>query len=176
VSATNRGAIRDPKDFYATPLTSFTPLIPFLPRVPTWEPAQGDGRLVRAMVASGIEAVGSDLFPKDGSEPIDFLKTGGHDYPCIVTNPPFSLAQEFIQHALDHAEHVYMLLRLNFLGAQCRREWWKQHEPNAIFVLSDRPKFCKNKHGKWSTDACEYGWFYWLAINGEPEHTGIHHL
>ena len=171
MSATNRGAVRDPKDFYATPLTAFMPLIPFLPKVKTWEPACGDGRLVRAMLASGIDAWGSDLFPQDGTVPVDFLAVEMGHHPCIVTNPPFSLGLEFADRAIASAEHVFLLLRLNFLGAKKRKIWWIDHEPNAIFVLSDRPKFCKNKKGKMATDACEYGWFYW-----GPLHEGIHHL
>lgn len=177
MSATNRGAVRKIRDFYATPITAFAPLIPFLPKVRTWEPAQGDGRLVRAMAAFGIDAHGSDLFPQDnGGEAIDFLKTGGHHWPCIVTNPPFSLAVEFIDHAFAHSDHVFMLLRLNFLGSKKRKAWWAMHEPDAIFVLSSRPKFCKNKKGKWATDACEYGWFYWSTGSTEPLWRGIRHL
>lgn len=76
--------------------------------------------------------------------------------PCVVTNPPFSLAKEFVTHAKSHADEVFMLLRLNFLGAKKRKDWWKQHEPDAIFVLSDRPDFTGD-----GGDACEYGWFYW---------------
>ena len=176
MSATNRGAVRQDRDFYATPLTAFMPLIPYLPRVTTWEPACGDGRLVKAMIASGIPAIGSDLFPQNSGEEcndgesVDFL-TRDDFHPCIVTNPPFSLALEFCDHAIHHADAVFMLLRLNFLGAQKRKHWWIKHEPNAIFVLSDRPKFCKNKKGKLATDACEYGWFYWGG-----DHVGIHHL
>ena len=170
MSATNRGAVRIEADFYPTPLTAFMPLIPYLPKVKTWEPAQGDGRLVRAMVASGIDAKGSDLYPQDGTVPVDFLSTDGH-YPCIVTNPPFSLAFEFCQHALELSDHVFLLLRLNFLASKKRKSWWISHEPSAIFVLSSRPKFCKNKHGKWATDACDYMWASWGTL-----HTGIFHL
>jgi hypothetical protein len=60
-----------------------------------------------------------------------------------------------------------MLLRLNFLGAQRRRDWWKAHEPAALFVLSARPSFTQD--GK--TDATDYAWFAWTN-----RYKGIYHL
>lgn len=175
MSATNRGAARQEQDFYATPLTAFEPLIPFLPRVQTLEPACGDGRLARAMVAAGIPTFASDLYPQGDYTRTDFLQIAEH-WPCIVTNPPFSLAHEFCAHAVEHAEHVFMLLRLNFLASKKRKAWWIEHEPDAIFVLSERPKFCKNRYGKWATDACDYGWFYWNTKTIISIHSGIYHL
>jgi hypothetical protein len=36
---------------------------------------------------------------------------------AIITNPPFSLAQEFVERALDHCGYVAYLLRTNSLKA-----------------------------------------------------------
>lgn len=167
MSATNRGAVRNPQDFYATPEGAFRPLLDILPRdVDFWEPAQGDGRLVRWLQESGRRAAGADL-----STGTDFLKDRtGRDF--IITNPPFSIVCQkdytgFLPHALDRSAEVMFLLRLNYLGGQYRRRFFLAHEPAAIFVLSKRPRF----HGASGTDACEYGWFYW----GHRYH-GISHL
>jgi hypothetical protein len=162
MSATNRGSKREDRDFYPTPLTAFEPLLPYLPKPPSfiWEPACGDGRLINAMRGAGLNAGGSDL-----SEEVDYLDITIR-MDCIVTNPPYSLAMEFIQHALKHSDETFMLLRLSFLGAQYRREWWRANEPNALFVLSKRPCFVKG-----GSDNCEYAWFYW-----GPRHSGIMHL
>jgi len=141
MSATNRGAVRRENDYYSTPLESFTPLIPYIKQlgVSCFEPACGDGRLVTALRENGITAWGRDI-AIDG---YDFLQDANCNMGihCIVTNPPFSLAQEFVTHAVANSENVFMLLPLNFLGAQKRKEWWKLHEPGAIFVLSERPSF-----------------------------------
>lgn len=157
MSATNRGAERNPQDFYSTPESAFKPLIPFLPTdVTFWEPSQGDGRLVKWLVESGRRAAGSDL-----SEGNDFLSdTTQREF--IITNPPFSIVCRkdmtgFLPHAIAHAPEVMFLLRLNYLGGQYRKPFFQSHEPSAIFVLSERPKF----HGASGTDACEYAWFYW---------------
>ena len=64
----------------------------------------------------------------------------------IVTNPPYSRAQEAVdvcrQLVLPRQGHVAMLLRLNFLGSQERAEWLRDNLP-AINVLPRRPSFQK---------------------------------
>lgn len=163
MSATNRGAKRVASDFYPTPLESFTPLLPYLHMLPQpiWEPACGDRRLIDAMKADGLDnTMGSDL-----SVGYDFLKDD-IQYQTILTNPPFSLAQQFCEHAINHSKCTVLLLRLNFLGSKKRKLWWQDNEPGAIFVLSSRPDFTGE-----GGDACEYGWFVW----GGP-FRGIYHL
>jgi len=162
MSATNRGSKRSKNDFYATPLAAFAPLIPYLRIMPgpIWEPACGDARLIRTMLAMCIPAAGDDL-----GNGYDFLNQS-RTHPTILTNPPFSLAHEFCDHAIRHAPNVFMLLRLNFLGSSKRRDWWLKHPVSAIFIITPRPSFT----GKGS-DACEYGWFYWGNI-----WKGIYHL
>ena len=161
MSSTNRGAIRKPMDFYATPETAFKPLLPYLPKnMKYWEPSCGDGRLIKWLNEYGCEADGTDL-----SLGKDFLKdTKKRSF--IITNPPFSLAQEFCDHALNLSPEVIMLLRVNFLGSQKRKVWWQTHEPSALFVLSKRPDFTGG-----GGDSCEYAWYYW-----GKRFTGIKHI
>jgi hypothetical protein len=173
MSATNRGATRNQRDFYATPESAFKPLIPYLPKdLSYWEPACGDGRLIRLMREAGLAADGADLEPAiEGFPKIDFLKDETLR-DCTITNPPFSLAHEFCDHAIKHSLHTFMLLRLNFLASVKRRDWFKENEPAAIFVLSKRPSFTGN--GK--TDATDYAWIYWHSILqgiSPKEHKGI---
>lgn len=160
MSATNRGAVRKDKDHYATPEAAFKPLLPYLARVPTavWEPACGDRRLIRWMEEVGIESYGNDM-----NTGYDFLQDSLR-YSSILTNPPFSLALEFCEHAIKHAPNVFMLLRLNFLASRKRRDWWRKHPPSALFILSERPSFT----GDGKTDSTDYAWFYW-----GPLHQGI---
>lgn len=192
----NRGATRIEQDFYPTPLTAFNPLMPYIKQLPqirykdafngdpiVFEPACGDGRLISAMNAEGIPAYGDDL-----DNGYDFL-VDETPREIIVTNPPFSLAQEFIERATTNSGDVFMLLRLNFLGSQERHDWWKEHCPDALFVLSKRPNFvisvkckcgasnqtyqmedkdlipskcpaCNEKVKRGSSDSTEYAWYY----------------
>ncbi len=154
MSATGRGTNRDPKDFYATPHAAFAPLLDILPRdVAFWEPCAGDGRLISWLLASGRNADGSDLFPQPlpasidpesspiyDVDPVDYLKdTTPREF--VITNPPFSVAFEMCQHALQHSDEFMFLLRLSFLESEERGEWLSAHEPAALFVLKKRPSF-----------------------------------
>lgn len=163
MSATGRGAVRRDRDLYMTPRKAFDPMLPFIKdlKCPVWEPACGDGRLVNWMNEYDITADGSDI-----DRGIDYLSVNDPTY-CIVTNPPFSLAFEFCKHAVSHSDHVFLLLRLNFLASRKRFDWFRKHEPSALFVLSERPSFTEDGH----TDATDYAWFYW-----GPAYRGIFHV
>ena len=170
MSSTNRGAKRVERDAYNTPTEAVEALIPHLVLDPTWwmlEPCVGSGNILRAFQPYvGVVEVCEIAEPYS----IDFLTyDAGRRYDLIVTNPPFSLAQEFVTKALELANCVIMLLPLSFLGSQRRRDWWRQHPPTAIFILSKRPSFT----GK-GTDATEYGWFV-IDTTGRQK-VGIHWL
>ncbi len=114
------------QDHYPTPLSAFEPLIPYLPKGgQIWEPACGDRRLISAMRQAGLQADGNDIV-----HGYDYLQDTTEQF-CVVTNPPYSLAFEFAQHAVNHAEHVFLLLRLNFLESNARAAWFQAHEPSA---------------------------------------------
>lgn len=152
MSSTNRGATRRERDLYMTPKSAFDLMLPYLPRDKViWEPACGDGRIVNWIKEAGGDAVGNDL-----AYGYDFLTdTRNHDF--ILTNPPFSLAAEFVDHALKLAPEVMMLLPLNFAGSQKRHRWFRRIGVNAKFNLSERP--CFTEDGK--TDSNDYAWWYW---------------
>ena len=146
MSATNRGATRREADFYSTPIKSFNPLLPFLPKDKLiWECCCGqDRRLVNRMNEYGLKADGDDLcFGYNFLN--DTLKR-----EVIISNPPFGIAKPIITHALSLSDDVYMLLRLSFLESKERRGWWQKTSLARIFILSERPNFvmhikCKNK-------------------------------
>ncbi len=90
----------------------------------------------------------------------DFLSEPGagfRDCSVIITNPPFSLAREFITKARAVAPQATLvfLLRLNFLGSEERHGWLSRDMPD-IYQLPNRPSFVRGK-----TDSVEYGWFVW---------------
>lgn len=142
MSSTSRGAVRSESDCYPTPKAAFQPLLPFLRATNAewfWEPACGDGRLVRWMNEYGLQARGNDL--QQGYNFLTDVLAVDNKYPCIVTNPPFSLALEFCKRALMNSPQVFMLLRLGFLASEERRKFWQQHPASALFILCKRPNF-----------------------------------
>jgi hypothetical protein len=87
------------------------------------EPACGRGNIVLPLRAAGHEVFASDLNDRgcpDSTSRIDFLLPGPYpEVDAIVTNPPFSLAEQFVEVALTRAPLVIMLLPLRFL--ECKR-------------------------------------------------------
>jgi hypothetical protein len=82
-------------------------------------------------------------------------------YQVILTNPPFSLAPQFIERSLDAAcRYVVMLLRVNYLGSEIRNDFMRRHAPD-LYVLPNRPSFKLTGE----TDSIEYGWFVWDKEN-----------
>jgi hypothetical protein len=94
----------------------------------------------------------------------DYLKTDCKDkYNLIITNPPFNLALEIIEKALDDVRpngHVIMLQRVNFLGSQKRKGFFEKNMPKAVYVHSNRIKF-HHPDGGAGTDSVEYAHYVW---------------
>lgn len=106
---------------------------------------------------------------------IDYLTTPFKKQDVIITNPPFSLTEEFIAKSLSElAEDGTMayLQRVNFLGSIKRIPFWAQYGfPTKTPVIVPRPKFVKSK-----SDSCEYMWFIWDKGNRFNLPTGLSHL
>lgn len=146
-------------DFYATPPWCYENLdIDWSLFDKAHEPCRGDGRIQFFLEEEqGVPCSYSEI-----TEDKDFFEwTEGTD--LILSNPPFSIAQEFIDHALAHSSTCIMLLRINFLGSIGRHAWWKENTPTSMYVLSKRPSFT----GK-GTDATDYAWFVWDKTDRLP--------
>lgn len=159
MSATNRGTVRIKNDFYPTPEYTIDSLLETmkLKKINTFlEPCAGDFAIYKK-----FEDYCNSMEWCEISKGKDYLKTYFPTKDLIVTNPPFSLAEEFLTKSLSESEAdcVVYLLRLNYMGSKKRLDFWKENPPKKIIVLSKRPSFS----GK-GTDATEYAWFCWGNI------------
>ena len=146
--------MRNPYDYYPTPEWCYENLpIDWSQFKTALEPCKGDGRVVSFLESKKMKVDWCEI-----QEDKDFFDHDG-EYDLIFTNPPFSIAAEFIQHALGMSTTVVMLLRINFLGSQKRYDFWNQFPPDGMFILSKRPSFT----GK-GTDATDYAWFVWSDV------------
>lgn len=83
-------------------------------------------------------------------------------FDLIITNPPFSLAQEFLAASRKHLApggKIVFLLPLTWLA--CRKRWEaiykiSDNRPESVHVLVVRPSFTGE-----GTNATEYGIFVW---------------
>ena len=139
-------------DFYPTPPWCYENLnIDWSKFSSAHEPCRGDGRIQFFLEEEqGIPCSYSEIM-----EDKDFFEhTESTD--LILSNPPFSIAKEFIDHSLKLSNTCIMLMRINYLGSIGRHVWWKENTPTALHVLSKRPSFT----GK-GTDATDYAWYVW---------------
>ena len=83
-------------DDFQTPPIALKPLYPYLPKDWTiWEPAAGKRNLVNELAHRKYKVIGTDVIDKPAH---DFLDgEPGIKWDCIVTNPPFSLKQRFLE-------------------------------------------------------------------------------
>ena len=129
------------------------------------EPSMGDGRLLNFLLSKGLNATGLDVIHNNQ----DFLQWKGK-VDLIITNPPFSKARQFAEHAITKCNTLILLQRLNWLGSKIRHDFWQEHKLDSIFVLSRRPSFDRE-----GTDMTEYAWFVWQNDEKFIE-SGIHHI
>lgn len=164
-------------DFYSTPEIAVTLLLDELGNDLSdniLEPACGDGAISKVLEEHGYNVLSMDLFERGyGISGVDFLK---HDEPFagdIVTNPPFRLAQEFIEHGLqiiNDGNKVCVLLRLVFLEGQRRRSLFDRKMLKTVYVFSKRISCYLSGEYKNYASAVAFAWFVFeKGYNGNPE-------
>jgi len=158
-------------DFYPTPESATNALLSVETFPGTiWEPACGDGAISKVLERRGHIVRSSDLVDRGyGEVGIDFLmfpKSEVVDH--IVTNPPYNLAQDFIETALLAATgKVAMLLKLSFLEGEKRRKMFQSTPLARVHVFSKRLTMTRNGEELRSGGMIAFAWFIW-------EHGYIH--
>jgi len=119
------GYVRQANDDYPTPpwvVDAFVPHIRAL-ALHIWEPAAGTGKMVDALGCAGFRVTATDI--ATGADFLESRTLPSDAIQAIVTNPPYSDAQPFIEHALALTKPiggvVAMLLRCDFDHAKGRR-------------------------------------------------------
>ena len=169
---------RHPDDYYATPRWCVESML-CSEAAPVGvgiiiEPSCGDGAMLDVLRewAKEPRIVGFDI----SRERVTEARRRGHsvevadwlaatdigDEPAwIVGNPPYSLAQEFVEHSLSIApdgSRVTFLFRLAFLSSQARAHLYAGSAGfRHLGVLGRRPSFTPGG----GTDSSDYGWFTW---------------
>ncbi len=147
------------------------------------EPCVGQGHIANTIkeYCKQADVTGIDILDRGWPHCIigDFLThTTDEKYTAIITNPPFTLANDFIQKSLDLLEdggQMAMLLKIQFLEGQCRQELFEKMPPRYIYVFRNRVPIFNNgspvnpKTGKrWATTMC-FAWYVWeKGTTAEP--------
>lgn len=140
-----RAGGRRESDWYPTPPECVVALLDRWPVAGTvWEPMAGNGCLVAAMKARGLDVVATDLYDR-GTDVLvleDFLTVETRRADVIVTNPPFLIAAEVIEHAHRlGVSRMALLLKSTYWHAAKRSPLFDAYPPRWIFPLQWRPDF-----------------------------------
>lgn len=174
MSSTNRSPVRRELDQYDTPAWCTRLILPHVLPITTigvLDPCAGNGAILD-VVASDFPMLSRFGFEIDSNRAFDARVKGRHiiyqadatkEWSCwafepslvVVTNPPFSNAEEVIRACLTQAVHVVALLRLSFLASKKRASLWRDSTAD-VYVLPKRPSFTGRR-----TDSCDYAWFAW---------------
>lgn len=159
---------RRANDFYPTPPECTVALCEFLEKhhllwqgAKIWEPACGDGAMVRVFENRGYNVTGTDIMQGQ-----DYLTTdiSSGDYDWIITNPPFFLAQDFIRRSAQRGKPFAFLLKSQYWHSAKRSKLFTACQPTMILPLTWRPDFT----GK-GASLLDMMWCVWLG-NGRVTH------
>ena len=178
IGATNHSKEeREVDDYYATDPKAMEALLKvesFSPHI--WEPACGGGHLSRVLEGHGHDVRNSDVVDRMGGgvELLDFIDGQLEEWEGdIITNPPYSFAQEFVERALEVVRDggkVAMFLKLTFLEGKKRKGMFAKHPPKRVYVFSSRIACAKGGDFRSTqSSAVAYAWFVWeKGFRGNP--------
>lgn len=181
----DRGRAED--DFYATNPEDVERFLKVYGQIAgtVLEPCIGQGHIAKVLHKHGnVVICGIDIKDRNSgfiTKITDFLSyennKGVFDY--VVTNPPYSLAEEFIRKSMEHVKEdgkVIMFLKLQFLEGTRRQKFFNEYPPKYIYVCRKRAQPLRMgseidpKTGKkWASSTICFAWFVWQkGFSGEP--------
>lgn len=175
-------------DYYATdPISTYALFnVELFDSTSFLEPCCGEGHISKVIqdVLPNSQIESTDLIDRGfGIGGVDFLeKQYNKKYDYIVTNPPYKLAQEFVEKSLSITnKKVAMFLKIQFLEGIGRYNMFKNTSLKVIHVFSGRQdpwrdgKTLNPETGKkWGSTMC-FAWFIWEHnYVGQPIINWIH--
>jgi hypothetical protein len=114
---------------FQTPERALKPLLPFLNKDwLIWECACGRNNLVNGLNEEGFLTQGTDILSGH-----DFLSWKPEKFDCIITNPPFSLKDKFLERAYELGKPFAFLLPLTTFEGKVRQALFKMYGLQVIF-------------------------------------------
>lgn len=153
--------VRDRDDFFPTTADCIKAFqIAEGPHIPLsfWEPACGQGHICKMFEDRDVHA--TDLVDRGyGIPKRDFLMELYKPCDAIISNPPFKLLYEFIEHAFDlNVGYIAYFHRTTFLNTVGWERLWKRRPPARIYTLTWRPDI----YGIGTPDQrCSFVWTVW---------------
>lgn len=140
-----------------TPEIALIPLLKYLPKnIKIWECTDfGESNITKVLKEHGYDVISTH------KSNFDFLSDKpSFDFDVIITNPPYSLKDEFIKKCYEYNKPFALLLPITALEGIRRGAMYKQYGLQLI-VLDKRINFMKNKKSNWFNTS----WFCWKLLN-----------
>lgn len=137
------------------------------------EPAANRGHMVKPLSEYFAYVEPSDVHDYGVGYPVADYLWGPlpemHDW--TITNPPFRLAEQFIQRALQSSmEGVAVIVRSAFLEGKARYEnLFKNTPPSYVLQFVERAPMCKGKIDPNVSSATAYSWIIWFPALDEVD-------
>lgn len=174
----NPNATRQEEDFYATEPKALSIFLDKLKEdgielaKNLWEPSCGQGHLSKELEQRGYEVLSTDLIDRGyGEGGIDFLddfliNRSEYFEGDIITNPPFKLAEKFVEKGMErlytNGNKLILFLKIQFLEGQKRKELFKKYPPKYVYCNSARQLCAKDgEFEKYTATTQFYAWYVW---------------
>ena len=144
-------------DDYQTPVNALLPLYPYLKKKwLIWECASGKNNLVNELKQRGYQVIGTDIIHNAQH---NFLHWHPENFDCIITNPPYTIKQDFLERCYGLKKPFALLLPLTTFETPKRQGLFKKYGVQVIFfdkrINFDTPD--GSGSGSWFATA----WFTW---------------
>jgi hypothetical protein len=127
------------------------------------EPAANRGHMVRPLLEYFKSVDAFDIHDYGaGFQAMDYLASQGDTVDWTITNPPFRLAEQFIERAKRDSHNIAMLVRTAFLESVGRYERLFQYEPPSwVLQFTERVVMHKGVLTQTGSTATAYCWVIW---------------
>lgn len=172
----NPNAIREKNDFYATnphALEIAMPIFKDILHNNIWECACGQGHLSEVLKDNGYNVKSTDLINRGYGEVKNFLECDDIFEGDILTNPPFKLAEQFVEKSfelIDEGNYAIFFLKVQFLESKSRKKMFEKYPLKYLIVNSERQQCAKDadfEHLR-ATTQCYCWYVFQKGYTGEP--------
>jgi hypothetical protein len=116
---------------FQTPFYGVIPILKYIPKNWTiWECAAGNGNLVAGFRDREYKVIGSDIHT--GQDFLNYIPD--EQFDCIITNPPYSLKQQFLQRAYELGKPFAFLVPLTSFESKKRQDLFRKFGLEVILL------------------------------------------
>ena len=138
----NPNAIREKNDFYATnphALEIAMPIFKDILHNNVWECDCGQGHLSEVLKDNGYNVKSTDLVDRGYGGVKNFLECDDIFEGDILTNPPFKLAEQFVEKSfelINDGNYAIFFLKVQFLESKSRKKMFEKYPLKYLIVNS----------------------------------------